>query len=137
MSKGILSSVTVLVVEDEELVRQAIADMLEGIGVGSVVAVESGATAIEHLSDEESSIDLVICDIAMPEMDGFEFVRRVRYGDVPTYKDIPILMLTGANTPENVERGKYHRIQAFLLKPPDPLMLRKHILRGLGRGEGG
>ena len=137
MSKGILSSVTVLVVEDEELVRQAIADMLEGIGVGSVVAVESGATAIEHLSDEESSIDLVICDIVMPEMDGFEFVRHVRYGDVPRYKDIPILVLTGANKPEYAQRGKYYRIQAFLLKPPDPLMLRRHMLRALGRDAGG
>ena len=137
MAKGLLSSVNVLVVEDEELVRKAVADMLEGIGVGGVVAVESGATAMEHLSDEESSIDLVICDIVMPEMDGYEFVRRVRYGDVPRYKDIPILMLTGANTPENVQRGKYHRIHAFLLKPPDPLMLRKHMLRALGRGAGG
>ena len=137
MAKGLLSSVNVLVVEDDELVREAVADMLEGIGVGGVVAVESGAKAMEHLSDEESSIDLVICDIVMPEMDGFEFVRRVRYGDVPRYKDIPILMLTGANKPEYVQRGKYHRIQAFLLKPPDPLMLRTHMLRALGRGAGG
>ncbi len=90
--------------------------------------------AIEHLNDEKSSIDLIICDIEMPGMDGWEFVHKLRFGDVPRYKNVPILMLTGVDTPKNIRRGKYHKIDAFLLKPPDVNVVRKHMLQALGSG---
>ncbi len=134
MAIGRLSSVNVLVVEDEKFSQQFVTRILDSIGVASIVVAESGAKAIEHLNDEKSSIDLIICDIEMPGMDGFEFVRRLRYGDVSKYKDVPILMLTGVDTPRNVRRGRYHKIAGFLVKWPAEDTLRKHMLDALGLG---
>lgn len=132
MAKGLLSAANVLVIDDDADVREALAALLESIGVGGVAAVENGQAAIEHLAQADPAVNVVICDILMPGMDGWEFVRRIRYGtDVPAYKNVPILMLTGADTPENVQRGKYHRIHAFLIKPLDRNTLYKHVLRAL------
>ena len=75
--------------------------------------VKNGAEAIDTLSNVRGFFDLVISDIEMPEMAWFELVRRIRYGVVPRYKDIPILMLTGHSTEGNVQKGKFHKIQGF------------------------
>ena len=77
-------------------------------------------------------IDIVICDIEMPGMDGFEFTRSVRSGTLPKYKSLPILMLTAVDSDENVRRGKIHKIDAFLIKPPTEEMLRNNMIQALG-----
>lgn len=76
--------------------------------------------------------DLIITDIEMPEIGGFELARRIRYGIVPRYKDVPILMLTGHSTEGNVRKGKFHKIQGFIVKPPSPETLKRHMVRALG-----
>lgn len=93
--------------------------------------VKNGAEAIDTLSNVRGFFDLVISDIEMPEMAWFELVRRIRYGVVPRYKDIPILMLTGHSTEGNVQKGKFHKIQGFIVKPPSPEVLKRHITRAL------
>ena len=133
---GRFGSTSVLVLEDEEFLQQMVARILDTMGVANVVVAGNGVEAIEHLNDEKSSIDLIICDIEMPGMDGWEFVHKLRFGDVPRYKKVPILMLTGVDTPKNIRRGKYHKIDAFLVKPPDIDVLRKHMLQALGFGMG-
>jgi CheY-like chemotaxis protein len=91
-------SVNVLVVEDEEFSARFVTRILEELGVGRVATAGNGAEALEKLAAEPKNIDLVICDIEMPEMDGYEFVRRARYGTVSEYKKLPILILTGQDT---------------------------------------
>ena len=132
MANEPLSSTSVLIVEDEKFSQRLVVRILDAIGVADVVVAESGAEAIEQLNDEESSIDLIICDIEMPDMDGWELVHIIRFGEVPQYKNVPILMLTGVNTPKNVRRGKYNKVNAFLVKPPDMETLRNHMLEALG-----
>ena len=51
-------------------------------------------------------------------MSGYEFVRMLRYGTVPRLKDLPVLMLTGHDTPKNLRHTRTHRIDGFLLQPP-------------------
>ncbi len=130
-----MSSVNVLVVEDDTFVQKVISRLLDKIGVASVVVTGSGEEALKHLAHadpEEPPIDIVICDIEMPGMNGFEFTRSVRYGTLPQYKDVSILMLTAVDSDENVRRGKIHKIDAFLIKPPTEDMLRNNMVRALG-----
>ncbi len=54
----------------------------------------------------------------MPEMDGYEFVRYVRDGKVGAFADIPIVMLTGVQTDEDVQRGRMPKVDGFVFKPP-------------------
>lgn len=122
----------VLVVDDEDTSLQVLVLVLEKLGVESVSVARNGKHALEVLGSALEPFDLVITDIEMPEMGGFELARMIRYGAVPPYKDIPILMLTGHSTEENVLKGRIHRIQGFIVKPPSAFVLKKYMMRALG-----
>lgn len=100
------------------------------MGVSTVLVAENGLDALDALRKTEA-LDLVISDIEMPAMGGFELARKIRYGIVPRFKDIPILMLTGHSTEENVMKGRVHRIQGFVVKPPSLEAMRRYIYRAL------
>ena len=127
------SSLNVMAVEDEAFSQKVIAKVLEEVGVASVTLAGNGAEALDKLAQAEPKIDLVVCDIEMPEMGGYEFVRQVRYGAVPGYKDLPIIMLTGKDTDLNTQRALIHKINGFLVKPAQPNTLGKTIRRALGQ----
>jgi EAL domain-containing protein (putative c-di-GMP-specific phosphodiesterase class I)/FixJ family two-component response regulator len=70
-------SLTVLVVDDEPIQRQIASRMLRTMTVGEVVETDDGARALEIIEARGSAVDLVICDLDMPKMDGMEFIRRL------------------------------------------------------------
>ncbi len=133
MSDDEFASLNVMAVEDESFSQTVLAKVLEKVGVASVTFAENGAEALDKLAQAEPKIDLVVCDIEMPEMGGYEFVRQVRYGAVPGYKDLPIIMLTGKDTDLNTQRALIHKINGFLVKPAQPDTLGNTIRRALGR----
>jgi two-component system chemotaxis response regulator CheY len=124
-------SLRVLVVDDDVFSQQLVTRVLETLGVVRVEVAGNGKQALERLKSAEEPFDLVISDIEMPAMGGFELARRIRYGFVPRYKDVPILMLTGHGTEENVMKGRLHRIQGFVVKPPEAEVLKRHLRRAL------
>ncbi len=130
--KNIFNSVTVLVVEDEEFSLRFVTRILDVIGAGSITTATNGAEALALLEESENPIDLIISDIEMPEMDGYELVRRIRYGTVPEYKDVPILMLTGQDTDDNVKKARIHKISGFIVKPPKAEIMAIHMKNALG-----
>ena len=107
-----------LLVEDEQFSAGLVERRLGMIGVGNVVLAENGRIAIEAIEASDTAFDVVISDIMMPEMDGYEFVRQVRAGRVGTAADIPIILLTGVQTDEDIQRGRLPRINGFVQKPP-------------------
>lgn len=82
----------ILVVEDSITTRQAIVLMLQKAGY-QVYQAQNGYEALTQL--EKQKIELVLCDLEMPGMNGFEFLRRVQ--QQPNLANIPILMLTSRN----------------------------------------
>ncbi|MEG3619471.1 response regulator [Magnetovibrio sp. PR-2] len=122
---------TVLVVEDEAFSLTVVTKVLQGLGVQNILCAENGQVALDVLEDTRN-VDMIITDIEMPELNGFEFARRVRYGQVERFKSVPILMLTGADTEDNIRKGRIHKINAFIVKPPKPEELRDHMLLALG-----
>ena len=131
MSEENLGSVHILVVEDEAFSLEAIRKVLNNIGATSVATASNGADALKLLEDADCNLDLIICDIEMPEMSGYEFVRMLRYGTVPRFKDLPVLMLTGHDTPKNLRHAHTHKIDGFLMQPPTAESLRRSILDAL------
>ena len=125
-------ALTVMVVDDEEFSRKFVLRILESIGIGHVITAESGTVALSQLDETEGNVDLVICDIEMPEMTGYEFARRVRYGTVPRFKDVPILILTGQASDKNVKKARMYKINGFVTKPPTVDLLRVFIRDVLG-----
>lgn len=132
MTVDVLASVRVLVVEDEAFSQRFLIRVLNTIGIDQVLSAENGAKALELLESIDSDIDLVISDIEMPEMNGYELVRRLRYGVVPRFKDVPVLILTGQDTEANVRKARFHKISGFVVKPPKADALRAHITESLG-----
>lgn len=128
----VFSSVNVMVVDDEEFAQRFVTRILAMIGTGEVVTADNGADALQRLADTDIAIDLIISDIEMPEVDGYEFVRKVRYGAVPKYKDVPILILTGKDTDENAQKARFHKIDGFIVKPPNAEDLERKLRKALG-----
>ena len=123
----------VMAVEDEAFSQEVVSRVLKEVGMASVTIAENGADALAKLAGADPKIDLIICDIEMPEMGGFEFVRQIRFGAVPEYKDVPIVMLTGKDTDKNARSARIHKISGFLVKPPRAKTLRNAIRYALGQ----
>ena len=129
---GIFASLTVMAVDDAPMDLRLVTILLDSLGVGTVIALKSAGQALRRLGEEGVAVDLVISDIMMPEMDGYELVRRIRYGVAPAHKGVPILMLTGKDTERNVRKAKIHKINGFIVKPPTADTLEKHMRKALG-----
>ena len=95
-----------LVVEDEAFSQQVIVQMLTAIGVGRVLTAANGLEALEVLESCEGSIEVVVTDVAMPELDGYELIRRIRLGALPDAKDIPIIVLTANDDEKNLQHAR-------------------------------
>ena len=80
---------SILLVDDEELVRMGTAEMLRDLG-HSVVEARSGSDALARI-DAGAPVDLVVTDYKMPRMDGAELAGRIRL----VHPDLPILLITG------------------------------------------
>ena len=80
---------TILVVEDDEATREMVRQMLEGDG-WTIIEAENGRVGLERLA--EARPDLILLDLMMPEMDGFDFAAELRRRD--EWRDTPILVMT-------------------------------------------
>ncbi|MAF48625.1 MAG: hypothetical protein QGH73_11885 [Rhodospirillales bacterium] len=76
----------------------------------------------------ESVTVLVVEDEAL----SLRFASRIRYGAVPQYKDVPVRMLTGQDTDDNVNRARIDKINGFIVKPPKADPLEIHMKKALG-----
>lgn len=102
---------TVLVVDDEEVVRSSAAMALQRYGYDAITA-ENGRKAIEMVR-RDGSIVAVVLDLTMPMMSGEEALRRLR----ELRPDIPIVLSSGYSAEEAVKRFRSHGLAAFLQKP--------------------
>jgi len=72
-----LGSLRMMVVEDQAVPRQVAVAMLKRMGVADVLQAENGQDAINKIRDSAAPLDVIICDLDMPHMDGVEFIRKV------------------------------------------------------------
>lgn len=113
----------ILLAEDDPSV-QAIAHMsLTRVGKHDVKIVANGKEVMSAVQSEK--FDLVLLDIMMPVMDGFETCTRLK-ADAST-KDIPIIFLTAKAQAYEVQRGISAGAAGYILKPFDPMELHKQI----------
>jgi signal transduction histidine kinase/ActR/RegA family two-component response regulator len=109
-----LEGMDVLVVDDSEDTTEMVRCLLE-IGGANVTAVTSGFEALRVA--REKQFDVVLSDISMPGMDGFEFLGKLRR--LPGYEELPAVALTGFGRPEDVQRAHQQGFYAHLTKPFD------------------
>ena len=115
----------ILVVDDDKHTRLLMRALLEAERY-TVTLAENGVQALEML--EKHHIDLVVLDVMMPQMDGYEFTRELRAAQ----NDLPILMVSAKQLPEDRRQGFLAGTDDFMVKPVDEeeLLLRiKALLR--------
>lgn len=94
------SSLRVLVVDDEKLIRAHVRNLLRQMGITDVVEADSGKTALEVLLNvDEVFPDLIISDLHMDGMDGIEFCNTVRRTEMLQNVGVPIIMVTAEDDP--------------------------------------
>ena len=120
-----LSGIRILVIDDQEFTR----DVVSAISRRAGADVHTASSVREGLKQFEVTLpDVVICDVAMPEEDGFAFVRAVRA--LPTSSKVtPVIALTAFGRPEDRQYALAAGFDAYLKKPVDPEELASTVLR--------
>jgi len=124
----------VLVVDDSTMVRKYHQYFLSELG-HQVAEAEDGYVGLEMLLSNQ--YDLILTDINMPRMDGFQFIAEVR--KAPGYQDTPIIIVTSQEDVEEAARGKAVGANLLFVKPTELEKLIfwvRHFLEGIGTKEG-
>ncbi|HEV8487725.1 MAG TPA: response regulator [Blastocatellia bacterium] len=120
-----------LVVDDSATFRQLLCMSLarvDGIVPSNITEAIDGEDALDKVKN--GAFDLVLTDIRMPNMDGLEFVRRVR-GDLKF--DLPIIIISTKGADEDISLGMSIGASAYLSKPISMVKLRELIFKFLGK----
>lgn len=119
----------ILVADDEALIRRLVCDFLKNSGYETVEAVD-GKDAIEKFFSV-GSFDLVICDIMMPEYDGWEVCKKIRESS-----SVPILVLTARSQEFDELMSFESGADDYVTKPFSPVILVKRVEALLKRARG-
>ena len=112
----------ILVVDDQKLNRLKLSVALQKQG-HSVALAESGVQALEMLQAE--SFDLILLDLLMPEMDGYQFLAQLKQD--PRLRDLPVIVITSLNEMEDIARALEMGAADYLPKNFEPAQLRARI----------
>jgi CheY-like chemotaxis protein len=102
----------ILVVEDDRSIRESILDLLQAEGF-EVIAAENGTIGIQRA--QEWLPDLILCDVVMPYMDGYQVLERLRCNS--TTAAIPLIFLTAMGAKEDIRQGMELGADDYLSKP--------------------
>lgn len=116
-----LSKYTILVVDDDEINRTVIRHMLKGIS-NSVAMAENGSIAMNYLNDHINQEIILLLDINMPVMDGYEVIRRIR-DNRNAYSKVRTIVLSANDRSGFIASGLENEVCAFLQKPIDKEVL--------------
>lgn len=123
---------TILIIDDEGFVRGLVRVKLKFMGMETI----EGSNGMEGLEKAIShKPDLIILDIMMPKMDGFEVCQRLK--ENPETRHIPVIMMTARGERSAKERGEELGIVDYLTKPFSPQHLAERIFEILGEKEEG
>ena len=123
----------ILAVDDEKHIVRLIQVNLERAGY-EVITASDGKEALDKVASEQPN--LVVLDVMMPVMDGFETLRSLKAN--PATRDIPVIMLTAKAQDADVFRGWQSGVDCYLTKPFNPMELLsfvKRIFNSLESGE--
>lgn len=109
----------ILIAEDDQDIRELVVLTLQFSGF-DVVAVEDGSLAVEKAQNQ--TFDLILMDVRMPRMTGYEACRRLK--DIDSTKNIPIIFLSAKGQEQEIQTGLSAGAADYILKPfaPDTLV---------------
>ena len=126
-----MDSIRALIVDDSSVMRKIVERSLRqaGISISQVVEAANGAEALGALRDNK--VDLILCDINMPVMDGLEFVKQL--ATVENAKGVPVVMITTEGSEAHVVQALSAGARGYIRKPFTPDQVKEHVLPVLAR----
>ena len=120
----------ILIVDDSILMRTALKRTIDMVGIetASITEAGNGKEAIEALGN--NPVDLILTDLNMPEMNGFELIQCLK--ESTEYANIPVIVITTESSDVRIENLQETGIQDYLHKPFTPEEFREIITRSLG-----
>ncbi|AIF80915.1 putative two-component response regulator receiver protein [endosymbiont of Acanthamoeba sp. UWC8] len=110
--------IDIICIEDEEVFRRNLTEILEAEGY-KVKAFSDGAEALNYMqSPHEGLPKIVICDINLPQVSGYEFVRRIKMLDSQA-ASIPVIYLSAMGQKQDIVKGMALNVADYLIKPID------------------
>jgi PAS domain S-box-containing protein len=128
-----LEGAMVLLVEDNDMNQEIAMELLRSVGVSAVVA-NNGREAMDRLDEPGAHFDMVLMDIQMPEMDGYEAVRRIRAQ--ARFADLPVIAMSAHALMEERKKAQAAGMSDYICKPIDPAVMFDIMRRFYGRPKG-
>ena len=121
-----MSSISALIVDDSSVMRKIVERCLRqaGIELKQVLEAGNGAEALGVL--QGSTVDLILCDINMPVMDGLEFVKQL--SGVANAKGVPVVMITTEGSEAHVVQALSAGARGYIRKPFTPEQVKEHVI---------
>lgn len=122
----------ILIAEDDQDIRELVVLTLQFSGF-DVVSVEDGSLAVDRAKSE--AFDLILMDVRMPRMTGYEACRRLK--DIDSTKNIPIIFLSAKGQEQEIQTGLSAGAADYILKPFAPDTLVNTINKVLSKAKAG
>lgn len=113
----------ILVVEDSQFQRTICVSQLQQAGFEDIEVAEDGNIAYSRL--EEGSVDLVLCDWEMPELNGIQLLKKVKKN--PLLQNIPFVMLTSIQDEKNYQEAIKEGATDYIIKPGNPDIFKEKL----------
>lgn len=123
---------TILVVDDSPTVLKFVSFSLKNGGY-KVVTATDGMDAIEKISNMTGTIDLIVTDLNMPNLDGYGLIGTLRQND--EHKDTPIIILSSEEDENDKERGIQVGANSYLVKPFKSSLLLQEVSKHLVKAD--
>ncbi len=119
-------SIRALIVDDSSVMRKIVERSLRqaGIDIAQVFEAGNGAEALTVVT--ENKVDLILCDINMPVMDGLEFVKQL--SGVENAKNVPVVMITTEGSESHVVQALSCGARGYIRKPFTPEQVKEHVI---------
>jgi two-component system, chemotaxis family, chemotaxis protein CheY len=121
-----MNKVRALIVDDSSVMRKIVERSLRQAGIELVQVLEAGNGAEALGVLKENPVDLILCDINMPVMDGLEFVRQLH--TIDGAKGVPIVMITTEGSESHVVEALSHGARGYIRKPFTSDQVKEHVI---------
>jgi two-component system, chemotaxis family, chemotaxis protein CheY len=128
-----MDNIRALIVDDSSVMRKIVERSLRqaGLSLAQVFEASNGAEALAAV--QANKLDLILCDINMPVMDGLEFVKAL--AGVENAKGVPVVMITTEGSEGHVVKALSAGARGYIRKPFTPDQVKEHVLPVLaGKG---
>ena|SRR5256885_13439717 len=121
-----MDSVRALIVDDSSVMRKIVERCLRQAGIDLKQVLEAGNGAEALVSLRENPVDLILCDINMPVMDGLEFVKQL--STEPNAKGVPVVMITTEGSEAHVVQAISCGARGYIRKPFTAEQVKEHVI---------